>query len=139
MTRECHVRFCERLGVQFPGATRHDIPPVTPIVVEHRLHQRICPCCQSATRAVLPADVESGGYGPRLTALVGRLGGTFHLSHLKIQRFLHEGFGVRISTGGYGLRPTASTAASGGGSTAFWSSQWRRLTSGCKGSPSCRR
>ena len=23
MTRECHVRFCERLGVQSPGATRH--------------------------------------------------------------------------------------------------------------------
>ena len=23
MTRECHVRFCERLGVQFPGPTRH--------------------------------------------------------------------------------------------------------------------
>jgi hypothetical protein len=22
MTRECHVRFCERLGVQFPGPTR---------------------------------------------------------------------------------------------------------------------
>jgi hypothetical protein len=23
MTRECHARFCERLGVQFPGPTRH--------------------------------------------------------------------------------------------------------------------
>jgi hypothetical protein len=23
MTRECQVRFCERLGVQFPGPTRH--------------------------------------------------------------------------------------------------------------------
>jgi hypothetical protein len=77
-----------------------DISTVTPIVVEHRLHQRICPCCQSATRAVLPTDVESGGFGPRLTALVGRLGSTFYLSHLKIQRFLREGFVVRISTGG---------------------------------------
>src|ERR1017187_9800636 len=25
MTRECHVRFCEGLGVKFPGATRPDI------------------------------------------------------------------------------------------------------------------
>ena len=73
---------------------------MTPIVVEHRLHQLICPCCQSATRAVLPSGVESSGYGPRLTALVGTLGSTFHLSHLKIQRFLVEGLGVRISTGG---------------------------------------
>jgi hypothetical protein len=23
MTRECQVRFCERLGVRFPGPTRH--------------------------------------------------------------------------------------------------------------------
>jgi hypothetical protein len=27
MTRECHVRFCERLGVKHPGAT---LPPATP-------------------------------------------------------------------------------------------------------------
>ena len=26
MTRECHVRFCERLGVRLPGAT---LPPMT--------------------------------------------------------------------------------------------------------------
>jgi hypothetical protein len=26
MTRECQVRFCERLGVQFPGPTRHSQP-----------------------------------------------------------------------------------------------------------------
>src|ERR1700736_2355787 len=24
MTRECHVRICERLGVKFPGPTRHN-------------------------------------------------------------------------------------------------------------------
>jgi len=81
-------------------ACGYDIPPVTPIVEGHRLHQRICPCCQTVNRAALPADVESGGYSPRLTALVGTLGSTFHLSHLKIQRLLHEAFGVRISTGG---------------------------------------
>jgi hypothetical protein len=26
MTRECHVRICERLGVKFPGPTRLDRP-----------------------------------------------------------------------------------------------------------------
>jgi hypothetical protein len=26
MTRECQVRFCERLGVKFPGPTRHFRP-----------------------------------------------------------------------------------------------------------------
>jgi hypothetical protein len=73
---------------------------MTPIVVEHRLHQLVCPCCNATARAVLPADVESGGHGPRLTALVGTLGSTYHLTHRKIQRLLDEAFGVRISTGG---------------------------------------
>lgn len=52
------------------------------------------------TRAVLPSGVESGGYGPQLTALVGRLCSTYHLSHQKIQRLLDEAFGVPISIGG---------------------------------------
>jgi hypothetical protein len=26
MTRECQVRICERLGVKFPGPTRHSRP-----------------------------------------------------------------------------------------------------------------
>jgi len=26
MTRECQVRFCEGLGVKFPGPTRHSLP-----------------------------------------------------------------------------------------------------------------
>jgi hypothetical protein len=31
MTRECQVRFCEGLGVKFPGPTRHSLPtPVAP-------------------------------------------------------------------------------------------------------------
>jgi len=104
-----HPDQCGQCGSSLSGANegaepwRHqivDIPPMTPIVVEHRLHQRICPCCNATARAVLPADVESGGYGPRLTALVGMLGSTYHLTHRKIQRLLDEAFGVRISTGG---------------------------------------
>lgn len=73
---------------------------MAPIVIEHRLHQWFCPCCNAATRAALPAGVETGGHGPRLTALVGRLCSTYHLSHQKIQRLLDEAFGVRISIGG---------------------------------------
>ena len=30
MTRECQVRICERLGVKFPGPTRHSRPIDTP-------------------------------------------------------------------------------------------------------------
>src|SRR6516162_6993848 len=33
MTRECQVRICERLGVKFPGPTRHQRPVATPAAV----------------------------------------------------------------------------------------------------------
>jgi hypothetical protein len=35
MTRECHVRFCEHLGGQFPGVTRQ-----FPVATRRR------PCCR---------------------------------------------------------------------------------------------
>jgi hypothetical protein len=38
MTRECHVRFCERLGVRLPGAT---LPTGTRKVVHRSLNERI--------------------------------------------------------------------------------------------------
>jgi hypothetical protein len=34
MTRECQVRFCERLGVRFPGPTRHELV-LCPGVITH--------------------------------------------------------------------------------------------------------
>jgi transposase len=104
-----HPAHCGNCGGNLLGAVegvapwRHqvvDLPPVKPIVMEHRLHQLICPCCQSATRAVLPDAAERSGFGARLSALVRRLGSTYHLSHLNIQRFVKESYGVRISIGG---------------------------------------
>jgi hypothetical protein len=41
MNREVHVRFCERLGVQFPGPTRQKRPVNTPAAVAP------CPLCPS--------------------------------------------------------------------------------------------
>jgi transposase len=50
-----------------------EIPPITPLVIEHRLHRLVCPCCSTSTCATLPADVEASHYGPWLSALVGRV------------------------------------------------------------------
>lgn len=76
-----------------------DIPKIKPFVIEHQLHRLICPHCHTSTRAELPVGVESGGFGPQLSALVGLLGGVYHLSHRKVQSLLDQVLGVQLSTG----------------------------------------
>jgi transposase len=77
---EHHPDACRRCGTLLQGVgdepdpLRHrviEIPPITPLVIEHRLHRLVCPCCSTSTCATLPADVAVSRYGPRLIALVG--------------------------------------------------------------------
>jgi len=103
---EHHPRACRRCGTLLVGEDsdplRHqliEIPPITPVVTEHRLHRLVCPCCSTSTCAPLPADVEISPYGPRLSALVGLLGSAFPLSVSKTQALLHQLLGVPISRG----------------------------------------
>ena len=98
-----HCRGCgEPLRGDDPDPLRHqvvDIPKIVPFVIEHQLHRLVCPCCRTTTAAELPVGVESGGFGPQLSALVGLLGGAYHLSHRKVQGLLDQVLGVEISTG----------------------------------------
>lgn len=103
---EHHPDACRRCGTllhgEDPDPLRHqviEIPPITPLVIEHRLHRLICPCCSTSTCATLPADVEASHYGPRLSALVGLLGSAFPLSFSKTQALLDQLLGVVISCG----------------------------------------
>lgn len=99
-----HPRTCRRCGTllegEDPDPLRHqviEIPPIRPVVIEHRLHRLVCPCCSTSTCAPLPADVELSRYGPRLSALVGLLGAAFPLSIGKIQTLLHHVLGVDVA------------------------------------------
>ena len=101
---EHHPDTCRRYGTllegEDPEPLRHqviEIPPITPLVIEHRLHRLVCPCCSTSTCATLPADVEASHYGPRLSALVGLLGSAFPLSFSKTQALLDQLLGVEIS------------------------------------------
>jgi len=103
---EHHPEACRRCGTllqgEDPAPVRHqviEIPPITPLVIEHRLHRLVCPCCSTSTCALLPADVEASRYGPRLSALVGLLGSAFPLSFSKTQALLDQLLGVEISRG----------------------------------------
>ncbi|MDM7938194.1 MAG: IS66 family transposase zinc-finger binding domain-containing protein [Cyanobium sp. CZS 48M] len=85
--------------VQLSGHQVIEILPITPLVIEHRLHRLVCPCCSTSTCAPLPADVELSRYGPRLSALVGLLGSAFPLSFSKTQALLDQLLEVKISRG----------------------------------------
>ena len=103
---EHHPDACRHCGTllqgEDPAPVRHqviEIPPITPLVIEHRLHRLVCPCCSTSTCATLPADVEASSYGPRLSALVGLLGSVFPLSFRNTQSLLDQLLGVEISRG----------------------------------------
>src|ERR1700730_2707520 len=53
MTRECQVRFCERLGVKFPGPTRHfrQIEPRPPL--------SSCPLRSDRVRTFAPQRIDA--------------------------------------------------------------------------------
>lgn len=97
---------CRRCGSllqgEDPEPLRHqliEIPPITPMVIEHRLHRLICPCCSTSTCASLPPEVEASRYGPKLSGLVGLLTGSFPLSLSKVQLLLAQLLGVELSRG----------------------------------------
>ncbi|MGB3615226.1 MAG: IS66 family transposase, partial [Elainellaceae cyanobacterium] len=97
---------CQVCGVALSGEDtqpyRHQIvefPPITPIVIEHRLHQLACEHCGSKTRSVLPAEVGNSGYGERLSALVCLLSGGYRQSHQQVKTLLEAVADIRISTG----------------------------------------
>jgi transposase len=53
---EHHPDACRRCGTLLQGddpePLRHqvtEIPPITPVVIEHRLHRLVCPCCSTST------------------------------------------------------------------------------------------
>lgn len=105
---EHHPEHCRRCGTHLqgedPAPLRHqviEIPPITPLVIEHRLHRLSCPGCGTSTStcAELPAEVEPSRYGPRLSALVGLLGNAFPLSFGHTQALLDQLLGVEMSSG----------------------------------------
>jgi transposase len=101
-----HPDACRRCGTVLQGEDPEsvrfqviEIPPITPLVIEHRLHRLVCSCRSTSTCATVPADVEVSHYGPRLSALVGLLGSAFPLSFSKTQALLQHLLGVEMSCG----------------------------------------
>lgn len=101
-----HPETCSCCGEKLEGEDafpyRHqivEIPPIKPIVVEHRLHQLVCDSCGASTRATLPSNVQTCGYGVGVVALVAVLSGLYRHSQRMVQSALGDVFGVPMSLG----------------------------------------
>lgn len=110
-----HCCACGELLRGFDAAPQRcqivEIPPLCPIVIEHRFHALDCPQCGVRTRAYDSAIVDGSRYGDRLCALVGLLSGEYRQSHRMVVRLLAEIFEVELSVGSVGrLRQAISDA-----------------------------
>jgi transposase len=90
------------IGARPTGVVRrqvHDIPTITPVVVEHRLHRRRCGCGVTTTAAA-PAGVGAAAvYGPNLRALAVYLLVFQHIPVARVAALIADLTGARPSTG----------------------------------------
>jgi transposase len=98
---------CKRCGTRLageddPNPYRHqvvEVPEPKPEVHEWRLHACECGNCGETTRADLPADVDPGGFGPRLVATIALLAGAYRMSKRLTVALLANLYGIPISLG----------------------------------------
>lgn len=101
-----HPTTCLYCGESLSGEDalpyRHqivEIPPIEPIVIEHRLHKLTCGRCGTNTRATLPDNVNPSGYGVRVVAMVALLSGVYRNSQRMVQSAMQDLFGISMSLG----------------------------------------
>lgn len=115
---EHYPEVCCDCGHRLSGADANpqrcqivDLPPLEPIVVEHRFHGLVCSHCGVSTRAYDREIVDGCRYGERLCGLVALLSGEYRQSHRMVVRVLSELFEIPISVGSVGrLRQQMSEA-----------------------------
>jgi len=75
-----------------------ELPPITMEVTHWVLQQGWCPACGRWSHAHIPAE-HASGYGPRFSALVGELAGTYGNGRRMVQTFCASVLQVPISLG----------------------------------------
>jgi transposase len=76
-----------------------DVPPVTPVVTEHRAHTYRCRC-GCVTTAPFPGEARAPvSYGPRARATVAYLLGRQYVPNRRVVEAMRDLFGLEISAG----------------------------------------
>jgi transposase len=96
---------CEKCNAALPNMLPEplirqvwELPPIQPIVTEHRFFRATCTCGHT-TSAAKPEHLPAGGYGPRFEAMLIYLTGTLHLSKAQAEQLCEDLLGCPISTG----------------------------------------
>jgi len=76
-----------------------EVPPVKPVVMEHRAHTYLCGC-GCGTTAAFPGEARAPvSYGPRARATVAYLLGRQHIPNRRVVEAMRDLFGLDISIG----------------------------------------
>jgi transposase len=99
---------CSKCGAEVSESSdaqvyRHqvvEVPPVQPIVIEHRFHPMTCTGCGTENHAPEMTEIiGKGGYGSRVAAYVGLFSSQYRQSYRQIQKIIQAVFGIEMSLG----------------------------------------
>lgn len=100
--------YCECCGKDLTGTPGEfverkqvvDLPPIEPVVTEHRVYKKTC-TCGHVTRSSFPGDLQAPvSYGPMVESLVGYFHSRQYIPFLRMQELFRDIFSVPISEGG---------------------------------------
>ena len=94
-------RCCSKLSGEDPDPIVDqviDLPEKMRHVIHHRRHTLCCSECQAMTTAA-PVPEATGGFGPKLTAVIAYCSGVARMSKRTIETVFDEVCGIPISTG----------------------------------------
>ena len=111
---KCGAEVRESISTQVYRHQVVEVPPVQPIVMEHRFHPMTCTCCGTENQAPEMAEIiGKGGYGSRVAAYVGLFSSQYRQSYRQIQKIMQAVFGIEMSLGTINnLRTEVSEAVS---------------------------
>jgi transposase len=77
-----------------------DIPPIQPVITEHRIYKTICKCgCQNTSE--YPANVKTSiSYGSNIESIIAYLHTRQYIPFARLQELFNDIFGLPISEGG---------------------------------------
>ena len=98
---DCGLALLPDLPAETVSVHEHiELPPVKPVVEQHRRLSVCCPACRARVVAPRRSEAASTPFGPRLHATAVYLKTFQALSYERLQKALSDLFGLTISQGG---------------------------------------